>query len=258
MILPQREAPVVRSQPSGRRRGPAGERKGGGGDRQGGRTHGSDSRPPPGLPGETGEIGAERPRCVVDAEVEGARGTAVDPGDVADTELGRRVAREHRNGDAGQPEHEQRQHVRQRQQNAGRGDHDGAESEPAPADPVRDPAGQRPDETGEPEQEDEAGDRRRVRERRLLEPIGDVRERPDHREEQRAATDRDTEQPDVREVPRDATAARRQVGLRQAAAHRDRGGERQHREGADGNAPAHESAREGDAEPPDEAARHER
>ena len=82
------------------------------------------------------------------------------------------------------PSNEQRQHVGQRQQDAGRRERDRAESESPPADPVRDAAGDRPHEAGQPEDEDEARRGRGVRERGILEPIGDVGERADEREEQ--------------------------------------------------------------------------
>ena len=70
----------------------------------------------------------------------------------------------------------------------------------------------------------------RVRERRLLEPEDHVRERADEREEQRSGADRDPDQAEVAEVVRDSAAAVRQVRLRQAAPHCDRGGEGEQRQ----------------------------
>ena len=99
----------------------------------------------PVLPGEPRQIGAERAAGVVDAEVEGASRRRGRARDVADTELRRGVAREHR-GDAREPEHEQRQHVRQRQQRRRRRRADGAECEPAPTDPVCEAPRERPGE----------------------------------------------------------------------------------------------------------------
>ncbi len=107
-----------------------------------GRRH---TTPPPLLPGEPGHVGAERAARVVDPEIERRRGAAVDPRHVADAELRRRVAREHRPGDAGEPEHEKRQHVRQRQQQPGGRERDRAERESPPADAIGEAAGERPE-----------------------------------------------------------------------------------------------------------------
>ena len=143
-------------------------------------------RPTPRCHARPGRYAPSAPSAVVDAEVERRRGAAIDPRHVADPELRRRHAREHRRRDAREAEHDQRQHVRQRQEHARSRRRAPCRTRRGASRPARRAARQRRRHARQPEQEDEAGGGDRVRERRLLEPEDDVREGADEREEQRA------------------------------------------------------------------------